>query len=248
MVGIVVVSHSRPLAEAAVALAKVMLSEQDPPRIAIAAGVDGEFGTAATDVMTAIDEVRDGDGVALFVDMGSAVMSAETAVDMLDYDDVRILAAPFVEGLTAGLVRAANGGSLDDVATAAEGAAAAKYTALGRPAPSVPDASAPDAAAAPAEGASPGGEGFSEEVTLVNPIGLHARPAARLATLANKFEAETSIEFGDNEPVDAKSTMNIMALGARYGDKLIVHTEGPGAEQALRELVDFIASGLGDGT
>ena len=75
-VGIVVVSHSRPLAEAAVALALQMVHD-DPPPLRIAAGtIDGGLGTDATAVMAAIDEVDKGDGVVVFVDIGSALIGA----------------------------------------------------------------------------------------------------------------------------------------------------------------------------
>lgn len=75
-VGIVVVSHSRALAEAAVALASEMV-HKDPPPLEIAAGTpDGGFGTDAAEVMNAIGTVDQGDGVAIFTDLGSAIMSA----------------------------------------------------------------------------------------------------------------------------------------------------------------------------
>ena len=71
-VGIVVVSHSRALAEAAVELAMQMV-HGEAPAVAIAAGMpDGGLGTDATAVAAAIQEVDRGDGVVVFVDMGSA--------------------------------------------------------------------------------------------------------------------------------------------------------------------------------
>lgn len=233
-VGIVVVSHSAPLAEAALALAEVMLVEPYP-HIAIAAGMDGGFGTDPTAVMAAVERVRGDDGAIIIVDMGSAVLSAEVALDLLgDVDDVRILAAPLVEGLTAGLIRAATGGSLDDVAEAAEGATDAKYEALGR--------SPRSTAAAPAVSSSE----FSASVTLVNSIGLHARPAARLASLVSQYEANLTVTFGDKPPVNGKSTMSLMALGAKQGDTLRVDAEGAQAEEALAAAIAFVESGLGD--
>ncbi|MDF1487149.1 dihydroxyacetone kinase phosphoryl donor subunit DhaM [Tessaracoccus caeni] len=132
-VGIVVVSHSRALAEAAVALASEMV-HKDPPPLEIAAGTpDGGFGTDAAEVMTAIGTVDQGDGVAIFTDLGSAIMSAEMAIEFLDGDPAtyRIVAAPFVEGLVAGIVRASMGGSLEAVAKDAEGALASKVKHIG---------------------------------------------------------------------------------------------------------------------
>lgn len=229
-VGIVLVSHSRALAEASLALAEVMLSDERP-HVAIAAGMpDGRFGTDATAVMSAIEQVSSGDGVAVFADLGSALMSAETAIDLLGAgDDVRIVAAPFVEGLTAGLIRAAMGASLDEVVEAAESSMDAKLSALGR----LPQHYA-------------GEQRGGTEVRLVNAIGLHARPAARLAALASKYDAEITVSFSGRAPVNAKSTMSLMALGAKLGDTILVDAEGPQADEALDAVVSFIAQGLGD--
>ena len=137
-VGIVVVSHSRALAEAAVELAMQMVHEEPPP-VAIAAGMpDGGLGTDAAVVAEAIAEVDRGDGVVIFVDMGSAIMSAEMGVEFAGVENVRVLSAPFVEGLTAGVVRAVGGASIDDVAAEAESALAPQLSARGT-APSAPN-------------------------------------------------------------------------------------------------------------
>ncbi len=173
-VGIVVVSHSRPLAEAAVSLALEMVGS--PPPLAVAAGTpDGGFGTDAVAVSAAIEEVSSGSGVLVLTDLGSAVLSAEMALEFLPDPslDVRIVPAPFVEGLVAAVVRAAAGASLDEVAREASGALGGKIEQLGGdPQASVTEpAEVPDAHTADA----------TAEVTLINPAGLHARPAATVA-------------------------------------------------------------------
>lgn len=121
-VGIVVVSHSLPLAEAAVALAAQMVHGDSPP-IEIAAGTeDGSLGTDATAVHAAIESLSDASGVLVLLDLGSAVMSAETAYELLEpdlADRVRLSSAPLVEGLFGAVVRASTGGDLDAVATEA---------------------------------------------------------------------------------------------------------------------------------
>jgi dihydroxyacetone kinase phosphotransfer subunit len=110
--GLVVVSHSRALAEAAVSLAAEMLHGSDV-RIAVAAGLDATtFGTDATAIVKAIEAADDGAGVVVLMDLGSAVLSAEMALDMVD-PDVReravLCAAPLVEGLVVAAVAAAGG-------------------------------------------------------------------------------------------------------------------------------------------
>jgi len=87
VIGIVVVSHSRPLAEAAVALASGLLPAGPAPEIAVAAGTtDGGFGTDAAAISVAIKAVDSDAGVLVLLDGGSAIMSAELAVRFLDAD------------------------------------------------------------------------------------------------------------------------------------------------------------------
>ena len=125
-VGLVVVSHSRALARAAVALAQEMLHGKQI-RIAIAAGLDDTtFGTDAAQIVDAITAADQGAGVVVLMDLGSAVLSAELALELLD-DDVRervvLCPAPLVEGLVVAAVAAASGASSDEVAAeAARGA------------------------------------------------------------------------------------------------------------------------------
>ena len=91
MVGIVVVSHSQCLAEGAVELAKLMAGNA---RIAAAGGLeDGTPGTSFEKIMTAIESVYSEDGVAVLMDMGSAVMTTEMVIESLGYDNVFMLDA-----------------------------------------------------------------------------------------------------------------------------------------------------------
>ena len=84
-----------------------------------------EDGTLGTDTMKILDAVRtanDGDGVALLVDLGSGIMSAETAIELLDGEfPARIADAPLVEGAVVAVIEASTGASLDEVIEAAEG-------------------------------------------------------------------------------------------------------------------------------
>ena len=124
MVGIVVVSHSPKIAEGICELAGQMAA---PGQKIIAAGgiSDGSIGTDAFKIQAAIEEANTGDGVLVMVDLGSAVMSAELAIDMLSEelkDRVAIADAPIVEGTIAAVVDASIGQPLVSVATTAAGA------------------------------------------------------------------------------------------------------------------------------
>ncbi|OLT22693.1 dihydroxyacetone kinase [Pseudonocardia sp. CNS-139] len=151
-VGIVAVSHSRALADAAVALAR----EMAPPdlRIEVAAGIGedgaGGFGTDATAIAAALGAADSGDGVVVLMDLGSAVLSAELALDLLDDPDVRdrvlLCPAPLVEGLVAAAVAAGGGADRAEVAAEAGAALLAKQEQLGGPGERVP-AAGPEARA-----------------------------------------------------------------------------------------------------
>ncbi|HEY7628312.1 MAG TPA: dihydroxyacetone kinase phosphoryl donor subunit DhaM, partial [Ilumatobacteraceae bacterium] len=134
MVGIVVVSHSRRLAEAAVELALQMVRGEPPP-LEIAAGLDGHvLGTDAARVKEAIDLVASPDGVLIVMDLGSAVLSAELAVELRgDSGNCPIVLSdcPLVEGLVAAVTLAAAGATLAEVAADAALAGQIKTKLLG---------------------------------------------------------------------------------------------------------------------
>lgn len=117
MVGIVVVSHSEKIAQGVVELCGQMAHSEQ--KIAAAGGTaDGRIGTDATKIMEAVKKADDGDGVLILVDMGSAIMSTELALDLLDEDfkkRVMIADAPIVEGSIAAAVQASTGSSLEEV-------------------------------------------------------------------------------------------------------------------------------------
>lgn len=123
MVGLVIVSHSAKIAEGVVDLAAQMAAGYDG--IKAAGGLDdGEIGTDAMRIMTAVEEVNSGDGVLILCDLGSAIMSAETAIELLEDQDiqVKIADAPIVEGAIVAAVEAYAGEPLDAVLKAAEDA------------------------------------------------------------------------------------------------------------------------------
>lgn len=122
-VSLVLVSHSRQLAEGVRELAGQMT--QGKVKIAVAGGTaDGRLGTDATAILAAIEEVRGPEGVLVLVDLGSAVLSTQLAIEQLPDGDGRVLLsnAPFVEGAVIAAVEASIDSDLDGVATAALGA------------------------------------------------------------------------------------------------------------------------------
>jgi phosphocarrier protein len=80
---------------------------------------------------------------------------------------------------------------------------------------------------------------IQKEVTIVNKLGLHARPAAMFVRVANKHRAEIWVEK-DGEQVNGKSIMGLMMLAAGQGSRLLISAEGADAQGALQELQDLV--------
>lgn len=124
MVGLVIVSHSTKIAQGVCEMARQMAG---PEQKIIAAGgtSEGEIGTDAMKISEAIQAADSGEGVVIMVDLGSAVLSADTALEFLD-DELRsrvhIADAPIVEGSISAAVQASVGASLEEVLETAEAA------------------------------------------------------------------------------------------------------------------------------
>jgi multiphosphoryl transfer protein len=240
-VGLVVVSHSRALARAAVALAQEMLHGKQF-RIAIAAGLDDTtFGTDAAQIVDAITAADQGVGVVVLMDLGSAVLSAELALELLD-DDVRervvLCPAPLVEGLVVAAVAAASGASSDEVAAEAAGALAGKIGHLG----TAPVAAVADTSADPDE--------LTGTFVVANPHGLHARPAARLVHEVRRRDAQARIRNRNTESewVDAGSLSKIATLGVRSRDEVEVRVWGSQAAETLDHVLSLAARNFDEST
>ncbi|MCP1411825.1 dihydroxyacetone kinase phosphoryl donor subunit DhaM [Paenarthrobacter sp. A20] len=222
-VGIVVVSHSSKIAEGAVELAAQMAPDVD---LVAAGGTDDDrIGTSLEKVLAAVEQSlvdSGGDGVVVLTDLGSAVMTAESAMEFASEPDSVLLAdAPLVEGLVAAAVAAQGGAGVEDVRKAAE---AVGFRAAG-PA-EVADAGKPDASG-----------GFE----LINPLGMHARPAAKIAGGLSGLDAEVTVNG-----VDGMSIMALMALAAGKGSTLRVEARGKDAVKAVDYVGRLVAEGFGE--
>jgi len=85
----------------------------------------------------------------------------------------------------------------------------------------------------------------TKTLTVVNKLGIHARPAAVFAKTANKFKADLFVEK-DGETINAKSIMGLMMLAAGPGSKLLIIAQGPDAADAIKAIEELIASKFGE--
>ena len=117
MVGIVIVSHSQKLAEGIVEISRMMANAP----IAAAGGLeDGSLGTSYEKILAVIEEVYSADGVAILMDMGSAVMTTEMVLEDFDKPNVKMLDCPLVEGAVLAAVDSAGGRTLEEISTLIE--------------------------------------------------------------------------------------------------------------------------------
>src|SRR4051794_33387456 len=203
------------------------------PHIAVAAGLDDTtFGTDAMQIKTAIEQVDSPAGVVVLMDLGSAVLSAELALDLLgngSADRVLLCPAPIVEGLVVAAVAAAGGATREEVAAEATAALLGKTAHL---APAAAETSTPGAVESATETAT---------FTVANAHGLHARPAARLVAEVRRLDATVTIRnvTTDSVAVPASSLSRVATLGAMQGHVVEVAASGRQAKLAIDHLISL---------
>ncbi|BAZ20734.1 phosphoenolpyruvate-protein phosphotransferase [Kalymmatonema gypsitolerans NIES-4073] len=254
VVGIVIVSHSKKLAEGVRELAAQMVQGKVP--LAVAAGIDdpeNPLGTDAMQVYEAIASIYSDEGVVVLMDLGSAVMSAEMALEFLPEelrDKVHLCEAPLVEGAIAAAVAAAAGSHIQQVIAEARGALVAKATQLG-----VTHNLTPNPSPQAERGAHTDSGGSSEEpqtkeihITVRNKLGLHARPAAKFVATAARFQSQITVRniTKGTEAVRADSINQVSTLGVRQGHELAITATGSDADEALAALQALVETNFGE--
>ncbi|PMB38814.1 phosphoenolpyruvate--protein phosphotransferase [Fischerella thermalis CCMEE 5205] len=246
VIGIVIVSHSRQLAEGVRELALQMVQGHVP--IAIAAGIDdpaNPLGTDAMQVYEAIASVYSDDGVLVLMDLGSAFMSAEMALEFLPSEQqqhIYLCAAPLVEGAIAAVVAAASSSDIQRVITEAQGALVAKATQLGL------DESHLSLVISEEPMINDKGHTSQIRLTVSNRFGLHARPAAQFVSCAARFQSQIQVRniTKGSEFVRADSINQVAMLGVRQGDEIVITATGSDAEEALAALQTLITTNFGE--
>ncbi len=83
------------------------------------------------------------------------------------------------------------------------------------------------------------------EAVVVNRLGLHARPSAKLTAAASKFRSEVWLSKGSRR-INAKSIMGVMMLAAARGSTLVIEADGPDESEAVEAMKSLIGSGFGE--
>ena len=238
MAGIVIVSHSRKLAEGVAELAEQMT--QGRCALAVAGGVDDDeypIGTDAVKVMEAIEKVYDDSGVLVLMDMGSALLSTETALELIDpemAEKAQLCSAPIVEGTMAAAVAASAGLPIGEMVAEAQTALNAKKEQLG------------ESIEVQEVGEELTIEGEHEAVWVVqNPHGLHARPAASLVGAMAGFDAQVVL-FKGEKSANARSLNAIAGLGVRLNDEVRLVASGQEAQKAVAAFCQLAEQHFGE--
>ncbi|MEH2174776.1 phosphoenolpyruvate--protein phosphotransferase [Nostoc sp.] len=244
MIAIVIVSHSKQLALGVRELAAQMVQNQVP--IAVAAGIEdpeNPLGTDPIQVYEAIASVFSDDGVLVLMDLGSALLSAEMAIEFLpeaQQEKVYLCEAPLVEGAIAAVVAAAAGRDIHQVMAEARGALLAKATQLGV-------VSRPLSVVSPI---TTNVESPTREIRLIvsNRLGLHARPAAQFVATAARFESQILVRnlTRNTELVRGDSINQVTTLGVRQGHELLITATGSDADEALEALQGLFTNNFGE--
>ena len=89
---------------------------------------------------------------------------------------------------------------------------------------------------------------YKKKIKIVNPTGLHARPASDFVATAKKFTSKIKIKdlTADEKPANAKSILTVLALGLAKGTEAEITAEGEDEEQAVESLAALIESGFGE--
>ncbi|HVB61212.1 MAG TPA: dihydroxyacetone kinase phosphoryl donor subunit DhaM, partial [Ktedonobacteraceae bacterium] len=203
-VGLVIVSHSAQLAAGVAELVSQLVQGKVPVAPA-GGGIDGILGTAADKIAEAMASIDNPDGTLVLLDLGSAILSTEMALEMLDDEQrrhVRLSVAPLVEGAVAAAIEAATGSSLAAVQQAAENAANPAQLRQMKPLSQETDATPADAGEGELAGSKIKGSGLplpspvateavpdslEARLLLTNAMGLHARPASLFVQTAARF-------------------------------------------------------------
>jgi phosphoenolpyruvate-protein phosphotransferase/dihydroxyacetone kinase phosphotransfer subunit len=242
MIGLVIVSHSKMLAEGVKELALQM--GQNKVRIEVAGGIDDEDNPIGTDPMKIEEAIRaaySDDGVLVLMDIGSAIMSAEIALEFLE-DDIRnkvvLCEAPLVEGTIAAAAQAMSGSNMKDVIAEAKNALHAKYVLL-QPEKDIDERMSIEQNELLADG-------INLQIIVPNKQGLHARPAAKLIEIVNRFDASALVSTHGRKPVSASSISQVGTLGAKKGEVLDFVLFGKETDQLEKALIDFRDANFGD--
>ena len=241
MVSLIFVSHSYKLAKTAAEYIKEVTNTNNV-NITFSGGTGDdhkEIGTNAVDVFNAIEKVYSDDGVIIFCDLGSALISSELAISMLDEKkspNVRITSAPFIEGGINAAIQSSLGKNINEVINESLESLTPKISYV----KDKVDHNINNEILDNIE--------FKDyvkgEYKILLENGFHARPVFMFINLIanSKSEVYISNKTKHKPPVSADSITKVTLLNIEYGDVMEIYAKGPDADQVL-ERFEYLING-----
>ena len=237
-VGLVIVSHSAQLAVGVAELAGQM-AQGATSIVTAGGGANDILGTSVDKIHAAIQAADGPDGVLVLLDLGSAILATEMALELLSSEQNNRIAlsfAPLVEGAIAAAIESSLGRSLAEVKQAAEKTASAAQLQLLKPFSTTQEEAS---VAVPISPPPVQTDVLESQLTLTNPTGLHARPASLFVQTAGRFQARVEVS-GRGRQTEATSIIGVLSLGIRKGDTITLRASGKEAEAALKALDELV--------
>lgn len=245
MIGLVLVSHSRKLAQSLVDFVREMNPNSIP--IVAAGGVGKnyeELGTDATDILEAINSVYSDDGVIILLDMGSAILSTELALDFLESSvaqKIKICSAPLVEGSISAAVQISLNMDIETVCQEALESLQGKQSHLQKDTDKNLETGT--------KVTNTEEQNKVEKILTINNLhGLHARPAAKFVQMAGEFLSHITVKnlTKNKGPVNARSLNKLAALEILYENQILVSAFGDDAAEAITALTQLNENNYGE--
>lgn len=243
MVNLVFVSHSNELAEATSKYIKEITKLKNS--IAFCGGIGAnkkELGTDPMDILNTIEEVYSEDGVIIFCDMGSALISSELAISMLDENkqsNVKITSAPFVEGGVIAAIQASLNKNINDIILESLESLSSKksYTEYEK---DLQNSQNSDKKNENSENLLKDYKKKEYKITLNN--GLHARPVFQLINIVTNSKSSVYIanKTKNKGPIQADNITKITLLNIEYNDIMEVYAKGQDTDDVFNNIQELI--------
>ena len=239
MVSLIFVSHSYELAKTAVDYIRKVTNTN--VKMAFSGGTGdnhSEMGTDSIDVFNAIESVYSDDGVLIFCDLGSALISSELAISMLDEEksvNVRMTSAPFIESGINAAIQSSLNKSLDEVVSEAIESLTPKISYV---------KDKLDYNTVEVSNDIEFKDYVKGEYKILLENGFHARPVFMFINIIanSKSLVYISNKTKHKAPVSADSITKVTLLNIEYGDIMEIYAKGPDAEQVL-ERFEYLVNG-----
>lgn len=243
MVNLIFVSHSNELAEATSKYIKEITKSKNSIAFCGGVGVDKkEFGTDPIDILNIIEEVYSEDGVIIFCDMGSALISSQLAISMLDENkqpNVKITSAPFVEGGIIASIQASLNKKINDIILESLESLSSKKSYVEYEG-YLQNSQNDNGKNERVENLLKDYKKREYKITLNN--GFHSRPVFQLINIVTNSKSSVYIanKTKNKGPIQADNITKITLLNMEYNDTMEVYAKGEDTDEVFNKIQELV--------